>query len=98
MAISTSPFLMGLSGSVGSEITFKNYNGKIVVCKKIGKRKKKATPQQEANQLNFKDANTVAKKIYQDPVQREEARLRLKVPHGNELYRAILKEYLSGEL
>ena len=92
MAISTSPFLMGLSGSVGSTTTFKNYKGKIVVCKKIGKRKKKTTPQQEENQLNFKLANTAAKNIYRDPVMREEARLRLKVPHGNELYRAILKE------
>ncbi len=92
MAISTNPFFIGLSGSFGDMFTVKNYSGKVVVCRKIGERKKKASPAQENNEMLFRAANEWAKKIYADPIQREEARLRLKAPHGNPLYRAILKE------
>jgi hypothetical protein len=94
MAISNNILLAALSGSIG-DLTIKNYNGRIVVCKKIGKRKNKPTPAQEDNQTLFRAANGVAKKIYADPVTREEARLRLKTGHGNELYRAIIKEFMQ---
>jgi hypothetical protein len=92
MATSNNPLLLALSGSLGDLITIKNYSGKIVVCHKIGARKKKTSKAQAANEQLFRYANEYAKKLYDDPVAREEARLRLKVPHGNALYRAILKE------
>lgn len=92
MATSTNPLLALLSGSIGGEITIKNYSGKIVVCKKITRRKKKTTPKQKDNEDLFRYANEYAKNVYADPALREEARLRLRVPHGNALYRAILKE------
>src|SRR5690606_15845184 len=91
MGISTNPFFKGLSGSV-SIFTVKQYKDKIVVCRKIEKRKAKTTPAQRKNEKAFALASQIASYIYADPVKREEARLRLKAPHGIALYRAILKE------
>jgi len=93
MAISNNPLLAGVSGSLGGLLTVKQYRGKTVLCQKIGEREKKASAKQEENQRLFRAANAYAKEVYDDPVKREEARLRLKAPHGNPLYRAILKEY-----
>lgn len=92
MATSTNPLLALVSGSMGDILTVKNYSGKIVLCKKIGSREKKATPKQKDNEDLFRYANEYAKNVYADLAKREEARLRLKVPYGNALYRAILKE------
>ncbi|MBC8032686.1 MAG: hypothetical protein H7Y03_00965 [Chitinophagaceae bacterium] len=92
MAISTNPLFLALSGTLGDMLTIKNYKDKVVVCSKIGEREKKATPAQENNEDTFRAANVWAKKIYDDPIKREEARLRLDVPHGSPLYRAIFRE------
>jgi hypothetical protein len=96
MAISDNPLLKGLSGSI-DRITVKQYGNQTVICKKIGKRRKKASAAQQANEQAFYMASKVASSIYADPVQREEARLRLNVPHGSALYRAILKECRAKE-
>jgi len=93
MAISNNPLLVGVSGSLGDMITVKQYRGRTILCQKIGEREKKASARQEQNQELFRKANAYAKEVYDDPVKREEARRRLKAPHGNPLYRAILKEY-----
>ncbi|UYQ92487.1 hypothetical protein MKQ68_20600 [Chitinophaga horti] len=93
MAVSTNLLLMALSGSIGDLMTIKNYGNKVVMCKKVKKREKKATPKQEANQLNFKEASGVVKLRYADLEQREAARLRLKLPYGISLFRAMLSEY-----
>lgn len=82
-----------MSGSLGNLLTVKQYRGKTVLCHNIGDREKKASAKQEENQRLFRAANAYAKEVYDDPVKREEARLRLKAPHGNPLYRAIRKEY-----
>lgn len=97
MAISHNPLLAGVSGSLGDLLTVKQYRGKTVLCQKIGQREKKASAKQEENQRLFRVANAYAKEVYDDPIKREEARLRLKVPHGNPLYRAILKEYRQSK-
>mgnify|MGYP001126273323 CR=1 FL=1 len=96
MAVSDNPLLKGVSGSIDG-ITIKQYGNQTVVCKKIGKRRKAASAAQQANELAFRMASQIASNIYADPVQREEARLRLKAPHGSALYRAILKECREKE-
>jgi hypothetical protein len=100
MAVTNNVLFLGLSGTIGGELTIKKYKDKIVVCKKIGARTKESSEAQKNNEMIFKAANRLAKEVYRDPVKREEARLRLNVAHGNELYRAILKElreaFISG--
>ena len=92
MANADHSIFRNFSGSLNNQITFKNYKGKTVVCAKIQKRQKPASAAQKKNEEIFSMANDMAKDIYDDPVEREAARLRLNVPHGNALYRAILKE------
>ncbi|WP_295120992.1 hypothetical protein [uncultured Chitinophaga sp.] len=95
MAISTNVMLLALSGTIANQLTVKNYGGKAVICKKIGKREKKGTDKQLDNEYTFKIANEVVKERYADLAQREAARVRLQVPYGKNLYRAMLKEYYS---
>ncbi|MCK7557428.1 hypothetical protein MKQ70_21440 [Chitinophaga sedimenti] len=97
MAISTNVLLLGLSGSIADQLTVKNYNGKAVVSKKVGPRVKPATEKQEDNEDLFKVANEVVKERYADLQKRYEAQMRLKVPPGRSLYRAMLKEFYKKE-
>lgn len=97
MAISTNVLLMALSGSIADQFTVRNYNGKAVVSKKVGKREKPATEKQEDNEDFFKLANQVVKERYANLQTRFEAQLRLKVPSGRPLYRAMLKEFYKKE-
>jgi hypothetical protein len=97
MAISTNVLLLALSGSIAGQLTVKNYNGKAVVSKKIGPREKPATEKQEDNEDLFKAANEIVKERYADLQTRFEAQMRLKVPAGRSLYRAMLKEFYEKE-
>lgn len=97
MAVSTNLLLMALSGTIAGQVTVKNYSGKVVVCKKVGPRRKKATEKQENNESLFKLANRVVKARYANLETREAARQRLKVPYGNALFRAMLKEFYEEE-
>jgi hypothetical protein len=97
MAISTNVLLLGLSGTIADQFTVRNYNGKAVVSKKVGKREKPATEKQEDNEDLFKLANELVKERYADLQTRFEAQLRLKVPSGRGLYRAMLKEFYEKE-
>lgn len=94
MAISTDNiFLKGLSGAIGKQLVVKKYGDKIVVSKYPYMDDRKLSPKQlEANEL-MREANIYAKAITKNPINKEEAVLRLKVAH-NKVYRALIKEYM----
>ncbi|UYQ95061.1 hypothetical protein MKQ68_08130 [Chitinophaga horti] len=95
MARSANPLLMGVSGSIADQLTIRNIGGKTFLSKKVGKRQKPATKKQLKNENKFAKANEIISERYADLVLREEARLRLKVPSGRPVFRAMLKEYLE---
>lgn len=96
MPISKNILLQQTSGTLGKQVVIKNYSGKIVLAAYPDMSGRKLSPKQiEANKL-MKEANQHVKSIINNPLLKEEAGRRLRLP-DNKLYRALIKEYLLNK-
>lgn len=82
-----------MSGGIGKQLVFKQYNGKTVVTKYPDMSGVKPSAQQTAGRTLFAEAVAYAKEISRNPQKKAEYQKKLKP--GETVYRSALKEYLA---
>jgi hypothetical protein len=94
MATINSIWLKNLSGHIGRELVFKQYENKTVVSKYPNMSKRKLSKKQLHNHDVMAEANYEAQRIMASEKLRKEAQVRLNVTR-NKLYHALIREYFA---
>ena len=95
MAKTKSLLLQKLSGHIGKQIVFKQYDGTTVVCKYPDMSRRKLSAKQKKVNETMAEANYEAKRILADEELRNLAQVRLNVTR-NRLYTALIREYFKA--
>ena len=85
--------MMGVRGSIGKQLVFRERGGKTIVCAYPDMSRRKLSKAQKAQNNKLKIANQEVRRIKSDEKLRNEAQLRLNVPR-EKLHHALLKEEL----
>ncbi len=85
----------GMTGTLGGNLIFKNYQGKTVISKKPDMRmaQKNLSPLQKINQIRFKEAVAYARSIIKD-IDKKTA-FAADLPIGKTVFNAAIQDYLS---
>ena len=81
----------GLSGKVGNEFVFKNYNGKTIVGKYPDRSQVTLSKEQIKYKKLFAEASKYASKIINDPLKKNS----IKTKGATSVYHAALKDYIA---
>jgi hypothetical protein len=93
MATSNNPIMLGVRGSIGKQLVYRQYKGKTIVSAYPDMSGRKLSRAQKKQNQNLRIANAKVRRIKQDERLRNEAQLRLNVPR-EQLHHALLKEEL----
>jgi hypothetical protein len=93
MATTNNPLLIGLRGSIGKQIVFKNYGHCTVVTKYPDMSRVIRTPLQKGKNRIFARAVRYAQSILQDPEKLQNYKSTLKP--GERVYNAAIREYMN---
>lgn len=83
-----------LQGSIGKKYVVKHYPKRIVITKFPNMTAITASAEQQGCRNRFKNAVAYARDIMGDPAKK--AALQQRVPPGNSLYHAAIKEYIKS--
>lgn len=83
-----------LSGQIGKQLVFKNYDGKTVVTRHPDMRGINPSERQKERRNIFKEAVEYAKSVCRDPGLKEI--YAIKVAKGQSVYHFAIKEYMQA--